>query len=138
MSVWPSRVLDLLGIELPIVQAPMAGAADGELVAAVSAAGGLGSLACALLGAEQVRTEVAEIRQKTSRPYQLNFFCHRTPPADEERETRWRRRLDAYYVELGIRADSPAPPGRAAFDEETCALVEELRPPVVSFHFGLP
>src|SRR5580692_3717675 len=102
MSTWPSRrVLDLLGVDLPIILAPMAGAALSELAIAVAEAGGLGSLPCAMLNSGQVRAELSTIRQRTFRPVNLNFFCHQQPAADPERERAWRERLASYYVELG-------------------------------------
>ncbi len=138
--MWPSnRVLDLFGIELPIVQAPMAGANRAALVVAVCEAGGLGSLPCAMLNADGIRAEVELIRGGTANPFNLNFFCHTPAPPDPVREAAWRECLAMYYAELGVEEASPsAVGGRAPFDETTCALIEELRPPVVSFHFGLP
>lgn len=140
MNPWPdSRITDLLGIELPIVQAPMAGVAFADMVVAVSEAGGLGSLACAMLGPEQMRSEIASIRQRTSRPFNLNFFCHAMPTPEAADETAWRRRLAGYYLELGLDPAMPSPrASRAPFDSVACALVEEFRPAAVSFHFGLP
>ena len=100
--MWPdNRILDLFGIEVPIIQAPMAGSAFSDMVVAVSQAGGLGSLACALLSVEQTRKELEAIRRKTSRPINANFFCHQPPRDDRAREMSWRQRLDAYFVELG-------------------------------------
>jgi nitronate monooxygenase len=138
--MWPDRRLqELLGIELPIIQAPMAGSVGAEMVIAVSDAGGLGSLPCAMLGRAQVRAELGIIRQRTSRPINLNFFCHAPPAADAAREAAWRRRLRPYYVELGLDPDAPVPSAsRVPFDGEMCDLLEELRPEVASFHFGLP
>src|ERR1700761_2027388 len=82
-NMWPdNRILDLFGIELPIIQAPMAGSALSDMVVAVAQAGGLGSLACALLSVEQARKELETIRQKTARPINANFFCHQPPPDD--------------------------------------------------------
>jgi nitronate monooxygenase len=137
---WPDRRLtELLGIEHPIIQAPMAGPNGAELAIAVSEAGGLGSLPTALLTVEQARAAVGIIRQRTNRPINLNFFCHRPPVPDPEREARWRARLAPYHAEFGIDpATIPAGAGRAPFDEAFCALVEEVRPEVASFHFGLP
>jgi nitronate monooxygenase len=138
--MWPdNRIRNLLRIEVPIIQAPMAGVAFSEMVISVSEAGGLGSLACALLTADQIIEEVKIIRQKTSRPINLNFFCHQPPKADAEREAAWQRALEPYFVELGLdpTALPPVPP-RAAFDSTMCDLVAELTPDVVSFHFGLP
>jgi nitronate monooxygenase len=85
--MWPDqRIQDLFGIELPIIQAPMAGSVGSEMVIAVSEAGGLGSLPCAMLSLEQMRAEIGIIRQRTSRPVNLNFFCHRPPERDLARE----------------------------------------------------
>lgn len=131
------RILDLFGIEHPIVQAPMAGAQGSALAIAVSEAGGLGSLPCALLTRDQVRNEVNVIRQRTGKPFNVNFFCHQPPQPDPAREARWVERLAGYRRELGVEQPT-LPMGREAFDDAACALVEELRPPVVSFHFGLP
>jgi nitronate monooxygenase len=140
MHTWPDRrIQDLLGIETPIIQAPMAGFAMSEMVIAVSEAGGLGSLSCALLSADQVRAELGIIRQRTSRPINVNFFCHRTPAVDAKRELLWRERLANYYVELGLDPKAPVPSSRrTAFDSAMCDLIVELKPEVVSFHFGLP
>ena len=140
MSVWPNRrIEDLLGIELPIIQAPMAGSAFAEMTVAVSEAGGLGSLACALLSAEQLEQQLVQIRQGTRRPVNLNFFCHQPARVDPGRERKWKTRLEKYYAELGIDPDAPVPgSGRAPFDAATCEAVERFRPEVVSFHFGLP
>jgi len=138
--MWPNdRFIDLCGIELPIIQAPMAGAAFSDMVVAVSQAGGLGSLACALLSVENARNELEAIRRKTSRPINANFFCHQTPREDHDRAMNWRRRLDAYYVQLQAD-DNPSIPtsARAAFDDKMCNLVMEFHPEIVSFHFGLP
>jgi nitronate monooxygenase len=133
------RLQDLFGIRIPIVQAPMAGAAFSEMVVAVSEAGGLGSLACAMLTAPQIREEVALIRERTSRPINLNFFCHRLPASDARREANWKTRLEPYYRELGIDPlQAGAPASRGAFDAAACEIVEEVTPEVVSFHFGLP
>ena len=101
--MWPdTRLLDLLGIELPIIQAPMAGAVSPEMVIQVSEAGGLGSLPCAMLSTEQARNDLGVIRQRTSRPINVNFFCHKPPRTDPAREARWMERLKPYYDELGV------------------------------------
>jgi nitronate monooxygenase len=128
-----------LGIELPIIQAPMAGVQGSALAIAVSNAGGLGSLGCALLSPDVLRAELAAIRAHTPRPYNLNFFCHSQPSPDAAREARWRAALARYAAELGIAAEpSPAGPARAPFTAEIAELIEPFAPPVVSFHFGLP
>jgi nitronate monooxygenase len=138
--MWPdTRLLDLLGIEIPIIQAPMAGAVSSEMVIQVSEAGGLGSLPCAMLTPEQARNELGVIRQRTSRPINVNFFCHTPPRIDAAREACWKDRLKPYYDELGVDPDAPNPAAiRKPFDEAFCDLVAEVAPEVVSFHFGLP
>ncbi|RJF87295.1 nitronate monooxygenase [Oleomonas cavernae] len=138
--MWPDRrIQDLFGIELPIIQAPMAGANLSDMAIAVSQAGGLGSLPCAVLGPEQVRAELGIIRQRTDKPFNVNFFCHQAPAADPAREAAWRQRLAGYYSEFGIDPQAPIPSSnRAPFDATLCDLVEAFRPKVVSFHFGLP
>ncbi len=138
--MWPDRrLLDALGIEVPIVQAPMAGANGSALAAAVSAAGALGSLPCAMLDAEKIRAEIGVIRQRTGAPLNLNFFCHTPPKPDPEAARAWKDRLRPYYAELGLDPEAEAPAvSRAPFDETTCRVVEELRPEIVSFHYGLP
>src|SRR5436305_2506840 len=99
------KLTELLGIELPIVQAPMAGAQGSAMTIAVSNGGGLGSLPCALLNADTLRAELAAVTAATSRPYNVNFFCHVPPKRDEAREQRWRDVLRQYYDELGLDAD---------------------------------
>ena len=140
MRSWPdTRIQQLLGIELPILQAPMAGAAFEDMAIAVSQAGGLGALACAMLSPAQIEAAVGRFRTATDKPLKVNFFCHQPPADDPAREAGWRQRLSPYFAEFGIdpRAAAAAP-SRAPFDASTCALVEALRPEVVSFHFGLP
>ena len=128
-----------LGIDWPIVQAPMAGVQNHRLAAAVSNAGGLGSLPAALLTAEQLAAELAALRSATARPFNVNFFCHVPPAPDAEREAAWRRALAPYYAELGADPASAASgPRRSPFNAEAAALVEATRPAVVSFQFGLP
>lgn len=133
------RILDLFGIEVPILLGPMAGPGQSGLAVAVSEAGGLGALPCALLDLATARRELDTIRAATNRPINLNFFCHTPPKADEAREAAWRERLSPYYRELGIDPAAPIPTSnRTPFDASFCELVEEYRPEVVSFHFGLP
>ncbi|CAI8905082.1 Nitronate monooxygenase [Pseudomonas sp. IT-93MI4] len=140
MSQWPdTRILDLLGIELPIIQAPMAGATTSAMVIAVCNAGGLGSMPAAMLSIEQLREELKTIREHTRKPFNVNFFCHQPPAADEQRAQDWKNLLEPYYRELGVDFDAPTPvSNRAPFDAAACAVLEEFRPEVVSFHFGLP
>ncbi|NMZ68318.1 nitronate monooxygenase [Pseudomonas peli] len=130
---------DLLGIELPLIQAPMAGVQLHGLAAAVSNAGALGSLPCAMLDAAGLRKELQALSEKTYRPYNLNFFCHTPPNTDDTREAAWREALSPYYREFGIdRATIASGPGRLPFSAEMADLLDEFRPAVVSFHFGLP
>ena len=138
-STQDRRITELLGIELPIIQAPMAGATTPEMVIAVSEAGGLGSLPGAMLSIDQMRTALDRIRAATRRPVNLNFFVHTNPDPDTEAQSKWMTALAPYYQELGLDA-ATAPPAaaRAPFDDAYCTLVEDYRPEVVSFHFGLP
>jgi nitronate monooxygenase len=140
MDSWPDRrILDLFGLEVPIIQAPMAGPGTPELAIAVSDAGGLGSLPCAQLSLEQTRASLELIRPCASRPLNLNFFCHAPPAVDPVRALTWRARLAPYYVEMGLDPEAALPvAGRRPFDEDFCEVVEHYRPAVVSFHFGLP
>ena len=130
---------ELLGIELPIIQAPMAGAQGSGLAIAVANAGGLGSLPCAMLSIETMRSEIAAIRAATTKPINVNFFCHDEPTPNEEREASWRQKLARYYAELGVESGA-APPGgqRRPFNFEAADALLEFKPEVVSFHFGLP
>ena len=138
--MWSNReLLDLIGVDLPIIQAPMAGANGSAMAIAVSEAGGLGSLPCAMLDATKVRAEIGVIRQQTAKPVNVNFFCHTPAAPDPDQDVAWKRHLTAYYEELGLDSSAPAPTvNRAPFDEAMCAIVEDLKPEVVSFHFGLP
>jgi nitronate monooxygenase len=140
MNYWKENaIVKLFGIELPIIQAPMAGANGADMVIAVSKAGGLGSLPCAMLSTEQIQTEVAKIRAQTKNPINLNFFCHQNPKANSEKEMQWKKRLEKYYIEFGIDLNATAPSAnRRPFDQEVCDVVLEVKPEVVSFHFGLP
>ena len=138
--MWPDRrLMDLFKIEHPIVLGPMAGAVDASLVIEVCEAGGLGSLPVATLNEQQMRDQIAKIRSRTSKPLNVNFFCHQPPELNNAREARWRDRLQPYYAELGIDPVAPVPSSnRTPFDAALCTAIEELRPEVVSFHFGLP
>jgi nitronate monooxygenase len=125
--------------EIPVIQAPMAGSQGSVLAIAVSNAGGLGSLPCALLTPQAIRAELSAIAAATGQPYNVNFFVHREPAVDDVREAAWRAILAPYYRELGVNPTAiPAQAGRTRFDEDTAAILEAFRPPVVSFHFGLP
>lgn len=130
---------ELLGVELPIIQAPMAGVQGSALAIAVAEAGGLGSLPCATLSADGMRAELATVAAGTTRPINVNFFCHGEPTPDPARERAWRAALAPYYAEYGIDPDAiPAGPGRVPFDAATADVLADFRPAIVSFHFGLP
>lgn len=129
----------LLDVEYPLVQAPMAGSQGNALTIAVSNAGGLGSLPCAMLTPEAMRTELEAIRAATTAPYNVNFFVHREPEPDPVAEVLWREILTPYYAEFDIDPrDVPSAGGRRPFNGDIADVIEEFRPPVVSFHFGLP
>ena len=136
MVDWPNRrFIDLAGTKHPIVQAPMAGAGGVELAVAAIKSGALGSLPCGMLVPAEVEEQVTKLRSRTSGPFALNFFCHAMP--QEVDESAWLALLEPYYEEFG------AEPGnggamRLPFDGDMAAMLERLKPPVVSFHFGLP
>jgi len=131
---------EVIEIELPIIQAPMAGVQGSALAVAVSNAGGMGSLPCAMLGPDAMRKELTAITSQTrGRPFNVNFFCHVPPKPDPEQEAAWRRLLSPYYYEYGVDPEAiPAGPGRAPFSHDAADALSEFKPPVVSFHFGLP
>ena len=131
--------MSFLGTQLPIIQAPMAGFHGAALALAVCKAGGLGSLPCATLTSDAMRKELAALRAGTDRPYNVNFFTHTPPIADERREAGWRAALTPFYREYGIDPNTiPAAPGRVPFTAEAGDVLEDFKPAVVSFHFGLP
>jgi nitronate monooxygenase len=134
----PKDLCALLGRPLPLIQAPMAGSSGVALAVAVSEAGGLGSLPCAMLSADGIRKAVADYRSRTRGPLNLNFFTHSDPDADASREAAWLARLRPYYEAFGIAPPKGVEAGRGRFDDTLCAIVEDLRPEMVSFHFGLP
>lgn len=129
----------LFNTQYPLVQAPMAGVQTGALCIAVSNAGGLGSLPCAMLTASQLRTELQTIQAGTQNPYNVNFFAHTPPEIDAARNQTWKSALAPYYREFGLSVDEfPSGQGRTPFNAESAELLEEFKPPFVSFHFGLP
>jgi nitronate monooxygenase len=130
----------ILGVELPIIQAPMAGVQGSALAAAVSNAGGLGSLPCAILHVDEMRAELIALASATAAPFNVNFFCHKPPRIDADREARWRAAVAPYYKELGLEPDTtPAAGGaRIAFSSDAADVLADFKPRVVSFHFGLP
>lgn len=137
MSGWPDqRFLALSGARLPIVQAPMAGAGGVALAVAAIRGGAVGSLPCALLTPDEVRAQAAEVRARAAGPLNLNFFCHEMP--DGAGDAEWRALLQPFYDEAGIAPAAVGGALRRPFDAAMCAAVEEAKPDLVSFHFGLP
>jgi len=129
----------LLNIELPIIQAPMAGVQDGAMTVAVSNVGGLGSLPCGMLDCDAIREQLLAITAQSDKPFNVNLFCHKPPEATAEHQSAWHDALLPYYQEYGIDVDViPAGAGRTPFNSETADVLEEFKPAVVSFHFGLP
>jgi len=129
---------ELFGVELPIIQAPMAGYQGSALAIAVSNAGGVGSLPCAMLNLQAMHTELAAIRASTDKPFNVNFFCHPTPEIDIEREAAWRKLLQPYLEEYEIVLGDASTPSRTPFNAAAADVLEAFKPAVVSFHFGLP
>lgn len=117
----------------------MAGVQDHRLAVAVSNSGGLGSLPAAMLTLDALKAELTQLSSKTDKPYNVNFFCHTPPVFSETREVVWRNTLKPYYNELGLDTNNiPTGPGRSPFTHEAADVLEAFKPPVVSFHFGLP
>lgn len=129
---------ELLGTELPIIQAPMAGVQGSSLAIAVCEAGGLGSLPCGMLSTEKIITEIEIIKEATSKPYNLNFFCHDVHPFDEKRQNTWRNALMPYFTELGCKIDTSISSNRMPFSHDIADAIECFSPEFISFHFGLP
>lgn len=128
-----------LGLQAPLIQAPMAGVQDHRLAAAVCESGGLGSLPAALLSPDALAAELSALTQATSRAFNVNFFCHAPPVPDAAVEAAWRQLLAPYYAELGIDIQAlPSSPARVPFHHDLADVLEGFRPAVVSFHFGLP
>ena len=131
--------LDYVKVQLPIIQAPMAGVQDSKLAIAVCQAGGLGSLPGALLSLQKIESEIASIRQATDAPFNVNFFAHQQPDYTQAMQEKWFNTLQPYYQEFGLTQDEIATAGgRQPFTHEQAALLADLKVPVVSFHFGLP
>jgi len=135
-----TSIAQLLGIELPLIQAPMAGVQGSAMAIAASNAGALGSLPCAMLSADAMRAELEALRTATGgRPFNVNFFAHHPPAPDAQREAKWKGALAPYYKEFGIDpAGIAAGPGRNPFSDAAADVLEDFKPAVVSFHFGLP
>ncbi len=130
---------NLFEVALPIIQSPMAGVQDSALALAVSSAGGLGSLPCGMLSCDALRAELISIKSQTEKPINVNFFCHTSPILDKQREARWRKVLQPYFDEFGIDINSITTGlGRRPFSHDMADVLEEFKPKIVSFHYGLP
>ncbi|MFC6281983.1 MULTISPECIES: NAD(P)H-dependent flavin oxidoreductase [Polaromonas] len=139
MTAQQTSLKTMLGIELPLIQAPMAGVQGSALAVAVCNAGGMGSLPCAMLSLQALQGELEVISTQTSKPYNVNFFCHEQPVVSAEREATWRKALAPYYAELGLDVTAVPPgAGRSPFSHEAADVLQAFKPAVVSFHFGLP
>lgn len=130
----------LAALRHPIIQAPMAGVQNAELAIAACRAGIMGSLPAAMLTPEQLQTELGNIRSAVGQAvYNVNFFAHRPAAPSAEQHHAWLALLKPYFDAFGLSADNlPAGSGRRPFDETAFQIIEAFRPPVVSFHFGLP
>ncbi|WP_415900342.1 NAD(P)H-dependent flavin oxidoreductase [Neptuniibacter sp. QD48_11] len=129
---------EMLGVDVSIIQAPMAGVQDWRLAAAVSDAGGLGSIPCGMLSTEQICAEIEQFIAYTNRPFHLNFFCHQVPSVSDQEIAAWIDQLSPYYQEAGLEPEYSAKASRMPFSKETADAIEKYAPPVMSFHFGLP
>lgn len=129
----------LFGTPLPLIQAPMAGVQDWRLAAAVCEAGALGSVPAGMLNAEGLEEQLTRLSAATTRPWNVNFFCHTTPTPDPAGEQRWVDALQPFFEEFAADTSAIASgPSRQPFDEDSAAVLERFRPAVVSFHYGLP
>ncbi|MCH1930835.1 nitronate monooxygenase [Shewanella sp. A25] len=135
----PCRLTQLFGIPLPIIQAPMAGVQGSALAIAVSNAGGLGSLPCAMLSLEALETELKLIRQHTSNPINVNFFCHSEPPAQVDKQAAWLGQLAPYFSQFNLDPNTQNTGAqRTPYSKAQAEILAKYKPEVVSFHFGLP
>jgi nitronate monooxygenase len=137
MAAWPDQcILEMTGASAPVIQAPMAGSGGVDLAIGAIRGGGVGSLPCALIAPDDIAAQVEAVRQAARGPVNLNFFCHILPDAVDD--SAWVEALAPYYFEYGVGLPAVPPPVRAPFDAVRCAIVEAVRPDIVSFHFGLP
>ena len=137
-NIKPDLAIDF-SINLPIIQAPMAGVQDSELALAVSSVGGLGSLPCGMLDHEILHAELSKIKEQTTKPININFFCHEQPKFDAAKDAKWKEILQPHFEEFDIDPNSiPTGASRKPFDHNVADVVEAFKPEVVSFHFGLP
>lgn len=137
---FPKQLLDRLGLEVPIIQAPMAGVSSPAMAAAVTNSGGLGSLGVGAMSAEQARTALRQFRAMSDGPLNVNVFVHRAARADAAREHAWLERLRPEFARCGAEPPLQLHEIYTSFlhDEAMLAMLVEEKPAVVSFHFGLP
>lgn len=135
-----SAFLDRLGIEWPIIQAPMAGVSTPAMAAAVAEAGGLGSLGVGAMTSAAAAGAIEAVRALTRRAFNVNVFCHRPARADAAREAAWLQQLGAEFERMGARPPVALQAIYRSFIEDVpmLQLLLASRPRVVSFHFGLP
>lgn len=135
-----SRLLRRIGIRLPIIQAPMAGVSTPAMAAAVSEAGGLGSIAIGATDAAGAEAMIAEVRERTALPFNVNLFCHRPARSNPDLDGGWIERFRPQFAEFGAQPPAELTEIYQSFveDDDMLRLLLRARPPVVSFHFGLP
>ncbi|MFC3650059.1 NAD(P)H-dependent flavin oxidoreductase [Dyella humi] len=140
MATSPSPLLDLLGIELPIIQAPMAGVSSPAMAAAVSNSGGLGSLGVGAMTAKQAREAIGQFREHSSGPLNVNVFVHRPAQANAQKEAAWIERLRPEFEHSNAKPPEALREIYTSFlvDDDMLAMLVEEKPKVVSFHFGAP
>lgn len=132
--------LSRLNVQYPIIQAPMAGTSTPELAAAVSNAGGMGSLGLGNLSVEAARAQIRQLQALTDNAFNINFFCHQPEPADATRDQAWLQRLTPWFSLFNAQPPAQLEAGYDSFTDNRAMLdmLLEERPPVVSFHFGVP
>lgn len=133
------NLITLLDVNIPIIQAPMAGVQDSQLAVAVSNAGALGSLPAAMLSLDTLHKELTYLKQQTSKPVNLNFFCHPMPEPNVQQQALWLQELQPYFNEYNIdTAQIKLDSSRYPFNKQHLEILAEFKPKVISFHFGLP
>lgn len=132
--------LQRLGLRYPIIQAPMAVVSTPALVAAVSEAGGMGSLALGASSVEQARQLILQTQALTDSAFNVNVFCHLTPKRDQVKEQAWIDYLSPQFSQFNTPPPEQLEEIYLSFldNPDMLALFLELRPPVVSFHFNVP
>lgn len=132
------QITELFNIDIPILQAPMAGVQNWELAVAVANAGALGAIPCGMLSVEQITKEIDNFTEVSDKPYNLNFFCHEMPVIDNDILQQWNDKLTMYYQEFDIPLESSSSGLRMPFNHNIVDAIEPYAPQVISFHFGLP